>query len=128
MSKEPTVRPVSDEWVDLTQRVSDVSWEMMELVRGPYAAYGGDFLLTEEGRPRQVRREDFDVKRVNFISQLYELVARQFGLESSSELEQALQAMGRLNDGYGFNNADLAHYQQMRRELAAQKLHVNPKA
>ena len=118
--------PVSDEWIDLTERISDVSDEIMGLIREKYSAYGGDFIINSNGEKRQVNREDFDLNRKRTITILYGKLANHFDMVSASDLEEAISTMSRLADGYGMNETDLNHYQKLRNQLQQEALPLTP--
>jgi len=115
-----TPRPVSNQWIDLTQRLSDVTWEIMEAVRSHPHAQGADFTIVDPAskQKRPVQRIDFDVKRREHVGRLFGHLAGGFGLEDSDQFEQAVDATARLNDGYGFaESTDLGEYQRLRNTL-----------
>jgi hypothetical protein len=119
---QPSVRPVSEGFVERSETVNDTTWEIMKLIRGPYQAYNANFI--KNGRP--VVRSDFDEVQVEQLHVLHSMVVQQFGGGSNSDYEHARAAVSRLADGYSMNEADVAHFEKMQNELQTNQLPVGP--
>jgi hypothetical protein len=119
---QPSVRPVSEGFVERSETVNDTTWEIMQLIRGPYKAYNANFI--RRGRP--VVRSDFDEFQVTQLHALHTMLVQQFGSGSVKNYEQARAAVSRLADGYGMNRADAAHFEEMRDSLQQGQLPSEP--
>jgi hypothetical protein len=111
-SKLSPVRPVSSDWIEQRDELSDVTWNLMYEIRKK-PAYGADFLTNAGGSKRPVNRRDLDVNAVRTIGSVYQTVLGHFGLRSDADFVDALSATVRLTDGYKMGKEDIDEYKRV---------------
>ncbi len=119
----PDVCPVSGDWLDLTDKVNDITWDIMQLITDDYAAYDMKFIRSD----RPVCREDFDEVRMKRLRDLYVTLIGGMNSELTGDFVRPRHVMAELATGYGMNNVDVQIYSSLRQKLQEKELPLQPK-
>lgn len=118
----PDICPVSEEWLDLTDKVANVASSIANLLMTDYSSYGCNF--SRDNRP--VNRDDFTDSRVDCLASLSHILIKSFGRENYKVFEQARMQMFRLADAYGMNETDLEHFEKLGQPFADRRIPIVP--